>query len=253
MRRFTVLKSFCILALALPVTACHKKPPAPAHPLSEAPPPAPPPPPICTLTGDPAALNPGQSVTLSWTTKDATDVVLQPGSGKQLAQGSTTASPAESTTYTLTATGPGGQVTCTARVTVISQPAPPLASVKEENLAPISGTTIKDAYFDLDQYALRSDAQQALTQDAAFFKARPEIKFTIEGHCDQRGSEEYNFGLGDLRATAAKNFLANSGVTANRMSTISFGKDRPVCTEAVEECWQKNRRAHITLPEAGAK
>jgi peptidoglycan-associated lipoprotein len=84
-----------------------------------------------------------------------------------------------------------------------------------------------------------------LTTDASFLKEHQGIKFTIEGHCDERGSEEYNLGLGDRRATAAKNYLVNLGVSGDRVSTISYGKDRPFCTEHNEECWQQNRRAHF--------
>jgi len=103
----------------------------------------------------------------------------------------------------------------------------------------------KSAYFDFDKSGIRPDAQQTLTADADFFKAHQGVKFTIEGHCDERGSEEYNLGLGDRRATAAKNFLVNLGISADRISMISYGKSRPVCSEHNEGCWQKNRRAHF--------
>ena len=102
---------------------------------------------------------------------------------------------------------------------------------------------IKPAYFDYDKFDIRSDAQAVLTSNADFLKEHAGIKFTIEGHCDERGSEEYNLGLGDKRATSAKNFLVNLGLAADRISTISYGKSRPVCTESAEDCWQKNRRA----------
>ena len=105
---------------------------------------------------------------------------------------------------------------------------------------------IKDAFFDFDKSNIRPDASQVLTANADFLKTKPDIKFTIEGHCDERGSEEYNLGLGDRRATAAKGFLGNLGVSADRVTTISYGKDRPVCTEETEQCWQRNRRAHMT-------
>lgn len=107
--------------------------------------------------------------------------------------------------------------------------------------------SIPDAYFDFDQAGLRPDAQQALTRDSAFLKEHGTIKFTIEGHCDERGSEEYNLGLADRRATAAKNFLANLGIARSRIGTISYGKDRPLCTDRDEQCWQRNRRAHIVF------
>lgn len=188
----------------------------------------------------------GQSVTLSWTSQNATDLDLQPGVGKVQAQGSTTATPDDSTTYTLTVTGPGGTQTATARVTVtIPPPPPPPPPVKEVNEEELFGKEVKDAYFDYDKSNIRPDAEQALNADGSFFKDHTGVKFTIEGHCDERGSEEYNLGLGDRRATAAKNFLANLGVSADRISTISYGKTRPVCTESNEECWQNNRHAHF--------
>ncbi len=248
-KKIAVAKHVSILALLLLAGGCHRArttatrgPTPPATPL-------PPPAPTCSLTAEPATVAQGQSVGLSWTSQNGTDFDLQPGLGKQQAQSSTSATPQESTTYTLTVTGPGGTTRCTARVTVTVAP-PPTPSVSESNIegaGGFSGSMIKDAYFDFDRYDLRLDARQALTVDADLLKAHPDIKFTVEGHCDARGSEEYNLGLGDLRATVAKNFLVNLGVSADRISAISYGKDRPVCTEADEDCWQKNRRAHLKL------
>jgi peptidoglycan-associated lipoprotein len=235
-----------ILGAILLTAACHQK-------KVQAPPPPPPPPPppaapTCTLTAEPSTIEKGQSATLSWSSQNATDLNLQPGPGKVEAQGSTSVSPTESTTYTLNITGPGGSSSCTARVTVTTPPPPPppppAPAPSDEELF---NQTVKDAYFDFDKSNIRPDAEQALTADADFLKQHTNIKFTIEGHCDERGSEEYNLGLGDRRATAAKNFLANLGVAADRMTTISYGKDRPVCTEHNEECWQKNRRAHLAF------
>jgi len=234
-----------VLVVVLMAGACHKRTPAavPAPTAGAAPPP--PPPPSCTLTAEPASVDLGQSVTVSWESHDATDVDLEPGGGKQQAVGSTSVTPQESTTYTLAVNGPGGKGSCAARVTVMPPPPAARSSVKEENIEGTAESSLKDAYFDLDKADIRPDAQQALTGDAEFLKAHPEMRITIEGYCDQRGSEEYNLGLGDRRATNAKNFLANSGVPSGRMTTVSFGKDRPFCTEATEDCWQQNRRAHF--------
>jgi peptidoglycan-associated lipoprotein len=234
-----------LMGVVLLAGACHKKQVAAPPP---APPPPPPPAPTVHLTAEPSTIERGQSVTLSWTSQNATDLTLDPGVGKVQAQGSTTVTPQESTTYTLTATGPGGSVTETARVTVTVPPPPPpppppaRAEVSAEDLF---SQNIKDAYFDFDKSDIRPDAQQALTSDSDFLKAHTDIKFTIEGHCDERGSEEYNLGLGDRRATAAKNFLVNLGVNGDLINTISYGKDRPVCTDHDESCWQQNRRAHF--------
>lgn len=249
--RSALLKLIIILSAWLTITACHKNLPPPP-PVSQAPeataPPAPGPP-VCKLTAEPAAINQGQSVTLSWTSTDATDVSLDPGLGKQLAEGSLTASPGGSTTYILTANGPGGSATCTARVTVSPSSGQPAPSVSEENIggnAPWSGQ-IKDIFFDLDSSDLRPDAEQTLRADADLIKAHAGAAVVIEGNCDQRGSEEYNLGLGQRRAAAARDFLVNLGVSAGSLSTVSYGKDRLTCNDNTEECWQQNRRDHLHL------
>jgi len=107
-----------------------------------------------------------------------------------------------------------------------------------------------DAYFDYDKATLRSDAQTALNKNSTALKSLlqefPNTKFLVEGNCDERGSAEYNLALGDRRAAAAKEFLTQIGVPTDRLMTISYGQERPVCTDHNEDCWQKNRRAHLT-------
>jgi peptidoglycan-associated lipoprotein len=204
-----------------------------------------------TLTAEPSTIEKGQSVTLSWSSQNATDLDLQPAVGKVQASGSSSVTPQDSTTYTLTATGPGGTQSATARVTVTippppPPPPPPVAEITEDQLF---AQNVKDAFFDYDKANIRADAEAALTGDAAFLKDHQSIKFTIEGKCDDRGSEEYNLGLGDKRATAAKNFLVNAGVSADSISSISYGKSRPVtsCDQSAktEDCWQQNRVDHF--------
>jgi peptidoglycan-associated lipoprotein len=113
---------------------------------------------------------------------------------------------------------------------------------------------IQDAYFDYNQHTLRSDAEAALRTDAQtladIIKQYPAFKLTVEGYCDERGSDEYNLALGDARARQTKDYLATLGLPDNQLATISYGKDKPVCTEHDEACWQKNRRTHITQAEA---
>jgi peptidoglycan-associated lipoprotein len=108
---------------------------------------------------------------------------------------------------------------------------------------------IEDAYFDYNQHTLRPDAIKALQADSTELRdiivQYPNYKLTIEGHCDERGSEEYNRALGDARAEAAKNYLAGVGIPAAQLAVVSYGKDKPVCDEHNEDCWQKNRRIHI--------
>jgi peptidoglycan-associated lipoprotein len=254
-RKRTFVELIAILGLLVWASACHGGRDRGLLPAPAVPPPALAP--TVTLTAVPNSIQPGGSATLSWTSQDATDFDLQPGVGKVQATGSTSVTPQSSTTFTLTAIGPGGTGTATARVSVYSpttsQPAVEPGNSHVSSTDILTNTNnIKDAYFGLDKADISADAAQSLTGDASLLKAQPTAKFTIEGQCDDRGSEEYNLALGDRRATAAKNFLVNVGVSPDRIDTISFGKNQPVCTDQTEECWQKNRRAHIRLG-GGAK
>ncbi len=101
-----------------------------------------------------------------------------------------------------------------------------------------------DIHFDYDQSRLASEAREQLARSAHFLEERPELMVTIEGHCDERGTNEYNLALGERRARSAKDYLVSLGVSASRLSTISYGEERPVCSEPEESCWWQNRRAH---------
>jgi peptidoglycan-associated lipoprotein len=214
-----------------------------------APPPPPPEQPTVTLNASPASVNPGGSVTLSWSSTNATDLDIEPGVGKVAPQGSTPVNPTTSTTYTITATGAGGSATATAHVDVNAAPAPAPASAAAPNMSELFSQNVQDAFFDLDKSDLREDARVALTKDAEFLRSYPQVRVSLEGHCDERGSTEYNLGLGQRRAEAAKNFLISLGISADRMETTSWGKERPSCTEHDEACWQQNRRAHFVLAQ----
>jgi peptidoglycan-associated lipoprotein len=206
--------------------------------------------PTVSLNASPTSVKSGETVTLSWTSTDATDADIQPGVGKVALQGSTPVNPADSTTYTITATGPGGSATATARVTVGAAPstAPPPTS-NNQSMSELFEQNVKDAYFDFNKSDIRTDAREALTRTAEFLRSYPQVRVTIEGHCDDRGSTEYNIGLGERRAQAAKNYLISLGITADRMDTVSWGKERPFCTEQTDECWQENRRAHFVAAQ----
>ncbi len=106
---------------------------------------------------------------------------------------------------------------------------------------------LKDALFDYDKYDIRQDARAALDSAAAWLNKNKNVKILIEGHCDDRGTNEYNLALGEKRATAARDYLIARGVASARISTISYGEEKPVCTEHNESCWQKNRRAHFVV------
>jgi peptidoglycan-associated lipoprotein len=109
---------------------------------------------------------------------------------------------------------------------------------------------LEDALFDYDKSTIRDDARTALASDVAVIRDilanYPSQKLLIEGHCDERGSEEYNMALGDRRAKTSEEFLSSMGIPNSQLTVISFGKDRPVCTDKSEDCWQRNRRAHVT-------
>ncbi|MFZ0952874.1 MAG: peptidoglycan-associated lipoprotein Pal [Candidatus Sulfotelmatobacter sp.] len=233
-----VLATVTALAAILMLGACKKK---------TAPPPPPPPPPPASPTASisvsPDTIEKGQSATLSWQTSNATDVSID-GIGAVQASGSQSVSPADSTTYHLLAKGAGGTQEATTRLTV-TQPPAPMAATPSPTDEDLFGQNIKDIYFDYDKSNIRADQESSMQGDAQFLNQHPNISFTIEGHCDDRGSTEYNLALGDQRASSVKNALTAAGVSASRIKTISYGKEKPFCLEDNEACWQQNRRGHF--------
>jgi len=252
MRRYSLAAAAIILlALGLSGVGCAKKAPAPPPATTKETPPAPATPsapaPTISLSASPSAIEKGQSTTLSWNSSNATGVTIDNGVGTVEPSGNRTISPSASTTYMARATGPGGNAVAEARVTVTAPAAvtpPPMPAISDSEFF---SNVIKDAFFDYDQYSIRDDAREALQADAVALKDRPGIRITIEGHCDERGSERYNLALGDRRANAAKEFLVSQGIDGSRIDTVSYGKERNFCEEHTEECWQLNRRAHIVM------
>jgi peptidoglycan-associated lipoprotein len=234
-----VVATVVTLAAILMLGACKKK---------AAPPPPPPPPPPASPTASisvsPDTIEKGQSATLNWQTSNATDVSID-GIGAVQPSGSQQVSPADSTTYHLVAKGAGGTQEASTRLTVTQPPPPPPAATPSPTDEDLFGQNVKDIYFDYDKSDIRADQQASMQADAAFLNQHPNINFTIEGHCDERGSTEYNLALGDQRAQSVKNTLVTSGVSASRIKTISYGKEKPFCLEHTESCWQENRRGHF--------
>ena len=230
-----------VVALVAFAGGCKKQ--VASHPPTQAAPESAPQPTV-TLNASPTSIKSGDTVTLTWTSTNATDLDIEPGVGKVVAQGTTPVNPTESTTFTITATGPGGTATADARVTVGAAPveAPPTGN---QSLSELFEQNVKDAYFDFNKSDVRPDARANLAKTAEFLRSYSQVRVTIEGHCDERGSTEYNIGLGERRAQAAKNYLISLGIPADRMDTVSWGKERPFCTEHDESCWQQNRRAHF--------
>jgi peptidoglycan-associated lipoprotein len=157
-----------------------------------------------------------------------------------------------------------GRVLATSRVTfVIEAPAAPVPTpvptpppaVAPETPAPVAPDIeemnqrgyLKDVFFDFDKDDIRPDQRDALSADADWLKKNPNVKITIEGHCDERGTRQYNMALGERRAHSAKEYLVSLGVDAGRMQTISYGKDRPFDSGHDEAAWAKNRRAHFVI------
>jgi peptidoglycan-associated lipoprotein len=231
-------------AMALLLAACNKKPPAATPPAYTPPPSAVKP--AANITADRNSINPGESVKLSWTTSDATNVSIAPEVGAVTPQGSTTVTPTQSTTYTLTASSAGGNTDSSVRISV-SAPAPVAEAPKNTSFDEMFLKEMRDAYFDYDSAAIRPDAREALQKSAEFLKNYPNTRVTIEGHCDERGSTEYNLALGQRRANAVKEYLVSLGIPADHLNTTSWGKEKPFCTESTESCYVQNRRGHFTL------
>ena len=241
--RSRILIPVVLLVALLAVAGCKKKeaPPLP----TETAPPAAAPAPTAQITATPAVISAGDQVVLSWRTADAATVSID-GIGNVPTSGVKTVTPATSTSYHLVATGDGGTADATARVTVN---APPVVVVPSNTMSEEDQfkANVQDAFFDYDTYDVRNDAQAVLARDASFLVGHTDIKVVIGGYCDERGSNEYNLALGQNRADAAKNALVTAGVAANRIRVVSYGKEKPFCTESTEECWQQNRRAGFTM------
>ena len=245
------------LALAIFVADCGGKkppPPPPPAPVTSAPPATAPTsrPVINSFTAEPSSINRGEASTLRWSISGATDMNIDQGIGAIQSQGSRQVFANNSTTYTLTARGPGGSDSRSVSVTVSTPEPPPPTAPRTPSLdgPGLLASQSQDAYFDYDKSDIRSDARDALNHDATLLKqifaSDPQFTVVVEGHCDERGSAEYNLALGDRRASAARDFLVQLGVPADRLKTISYGKERPQCTEENEACWQRNRRAHLS-------
>lgn len=230
------------VAVMMVMVGCKKKP---------VPPPPPPPAPAAAATveikADPTAIQRGESSTLTWTSTNAVSVELN-GTAVNL-NGSQQVSPTESTDYEVVAKNADGKTaTASVRVTVTQPPPPPPpAQPVGPSIEDLFNQNVKDAFFDFDKSDIRGDAQSALTQDAEFLKAHADVSIIVEGHCDDRGSAEYNMGLGDRRANSVRDFLIQQGVDGSRIRTVSYGKEKPFCTDDNEQCWQQNRRGHVVM------
>lgn len=212
--------------------------------------------PTVEFTAEPGTLDRGQSALLKWTVSDATYISIDTFGAVQ-ATGSRSVSPYASTTYHLTADGPGGRTLADATLTVnVPAPVAPVAEAPSTSTLTVDqrvAQQVTDVFFGYDKYDATDDARATLTKDAAAIKSIvtdfPNAVFMIEGHCDDRGSAEYNLALGDRRAASSREFLVQLGVAEVKLRTVSYGKERPQCTEADESCYARNRRAHFALAQ----
>ncbi len=236
-----------LMVLIVFTGACKKEVVAPPPASIPAPPPAPPARPTVTLRATQTFIQKGEAVTLNWTSTNATELNISPGPGRVAPEGSTRLTPGESTTYTITASGPGGNADHSVRITVAAPPPPTPPVRAAATIEELFRANVVDAFYDFDSAEVRPDGRDALARTAEFLRTHTQIKVSVEGHCDERGSTEYNLALGVRRAEAARQFLLSLGVSPDRVEPVSWGKERPFCTESSEECWQKNRRAHFVM------
>jgi peptidoglycan-associated lipoprotein len=251
-REYTLLIALCS-ALLIVAAGCHKK---------KVPPPPPPPPeaapankPVVDyFTAEPATISSGQPSSLRWSVTGATSVQIDNGIGSVSPSGRRAVYPTATTTYRLTASGPGGEASADATITLVSPPPPAPAPVSSaSSIQDILAHQVQDIHFDYDKSDIRPVDQSILQGDAAalkqIFALDGNFIVTVEGHCDERGSAEYNLALGDRRAGATRDALAALGVPSDKLKTISYGKERPLCTDATEDCYARNRRAHFSASQ----
>ncbi len=231
---------FLVATLSILLAGCHHHPP-----VAKVNPPAPAiqPAPSATITVSPQSVQRGQTAQLIWSSQNASDVSID-GMGAVGGSGSRQVTASESTTYHLLAKGNGGSTEASARLTV-TIPEQKRAELTDEQLF---AQKVKDIFFAYDNSDIRGDEKSVLDADAQFLAAHPDWQLTIEGHCDERGSEDYNMALGQNRAQQVMDALVRQGVRGSSVKLISLGKERPFCSSGNNEsCWSQNRRAHFVL------
>jgi peptidoglycan-associated lipoprotein len=209
---------------------------------------------IALFSAEPTTISEGQTASLRWSVKDATSIRIDNNIGPVAPDDHTDIKPSGTTTYKIEAVN--GSESTTATVTVVVTR--PLSTGSESDRAHSAQATAKflasqlqDIHFDYGKNEIPQEEKSLLDNDASvlknIFQNDPELLVTIEGHCDERGSAEYNIGLGDRRANFIKDYLVGLGVPEGKLGTLSYGKERPICVEAAEHCFAQNRRAHFSL------
>jgi peptidoglycan-associated lipoprotein len=249
--RTLILVSCCLLLLPV---ACKRR----TQPIARGP--APPPDrtatapadfaaPTIELSAAPTTLRRGEQANLTWRAANADRVVIDGGVGNVTMEGSVAVTPLESATYTATASGRGGEARASARITVVRDER--AAEIDETDVQAlrraIEEGLVRPVFFAYDRYDLSTEARATLEENSRWFRRYPNARIVIEGHCDERGTEEYNLALGDRRAQAAREYLVQLGVEARRIETISYGEERPFVMGSNEAAWAQNRRAHFVV------
>jgi len=240
--RLSVPVFLCVAFLA--IAGCGKKT-APLPTSETASPVTAAPAPTAQITASPIVISAGDQAQLSWSTTNATSISID-DIGDVPSTGVKTVTPTVSTTYHLVARGSGGTTDASVRVTVNS---PPAVTVPTNTLGAEQEfkANVQDIFFDYDAADIRSDGEATLSRDANYLNSHPNVKVVIGGYCDERGSDEYNLALGQNRANIVEKALITAGVAAGRIRVVSYGKEKPFCTDSNEECWQLNRRAGFTI------
>jgi peptidoglycan-associated lipoprotein len=205
--------------------------------------------PSVELTASPTTLRRGAEATLSWRSSNAESVLIDGGVGNVGTEGSVKVTPMDSTTYTAIARGQGGEARASARITVVRDEAP--AAIDQTDLQALQKAIeeglIRPVFFAYDKADLTAEARATLEENAKWFRRYPNAQIIVEGHCDERGTEEYNLALGDRRANAARDYLIQLGVPAARMEAVSYGEERPFVQGTTEAAYAQNRRAHFVV------
>src|SRR5271157_5157675 len=134
--------------------------------------------------------------------------------------------------------------------TMAETPAAPAQQAEVRQAERELSTQVEDIHFDFDKSDIRDEAKPIMKNLSQMLSTNAKMQVVIEGNCDERGTSEYNLALGDRRANSAKSYLISLGIISDRIKTISYGKEKPLCTDSTEECWRKNRRDHFVLTEA---
>jgi peptidoglycan-associated lipoprotein len=252
MRKYVVLGLALIFCLVM-FAGCKKRTPAvtrtPEAPAPQVAQPTTAPGPTIELSASPSTVERGQQTSLSWKADNAASVLIDAGVGNVGSTGSMVISPRESTTFTATATGPGGEAKASTRVTVVDAAGPGIIASSDIDglLKAISEGKVRPVFFAYDKAELSEESRRVLQENARWFRQFPGARVIVEGHCDERGTEEYNLALGDRRALATRDFLTQLGVNGEQLETISYGEEKPFAMGQDEASYAQNRRAHFNV------